>query len=151
MFPAQLQSVLQHRETHCGKPGLQQWGLDRQRGPQGVFMSSSLSKNSPLWYHSQILLLPLHKGQAVQHDLEVNKKREINWAEYNIRIYLFSGRKIKRFPSLFGEQHPLKFLVLLRLLFLSSRFQLLLWRAEGRIPGTDAGSPTLPAEELHFQ
>lgn len=57
MFPAQLRSVPQHRETHCGKPGLQRWALDRQRGPQGVFMSSSLSKNSPLWYHSQILLL----------------------------------------------------------------------------------------------
>lgn len=77
MCPAQLRSVQQRRETHCGKPGLQRWGLDRQRGPQGVFMSSSLSQNSPLWCHSQILLFLLCKGQAVQHDLEVNKKQEI--------------------------------------------------------------------------
>lgn len=141
----------QRRETHCGKPGLQRWGLDRQRGPQGVFMSSSLSKNSPLWYHSQILLLPLHKGQAVQHDLEVNKKKDINWAEYNIYMCLFSGRKIKHFPILSGEKHPLKFLVLLRLLFSLEPFPAAAVAGGGTDPRADAGSPTLPAEELHFQ
>lgn len=52
-------------------------GAWTDRGTQGVFMSSSLSQNSPLWYHSQMLLFPLRKGQAVQHDLEGNKKHEM--------------------------------------------------------------------------
>lgn len=38
MFPAQLQSVPQCRDTHCGKPGLQRWGLDRQRTTGCVYV-----------------------------------------------------------------------------------------------------------------
>lgn len=48
MFPAQLQSMSQHRETHCGEPGLQRWAWT-DREDHRVCLCPAASVKIPLY------------------------------------------------------------------------------------------------------